>query len=388
MQLSGEFTGMDFNLVIPVFDRLHSIERLMKSIERMEIRGTLNVVISCDGGASAEVRRFAEGFSWERGSYRVIQRDENLGVDDHNLECMRMAIELGHVVVLEDDLVVSPTLQAFLLQAYAALRTEKDVAGISMYRYPLNEANRFPFELIPNDEFLYYQQRPSSKGCFYTREMVESYFDFLDRFDHDYTRYHLPDNVLKWDDKVWEKSFYAYLVQNNRYVAFPRYSLTTDFADHGVHMKKQIHRYQHQTPLYLADQFSAMRAIVDTENVYDAFYEIDVDVIKRYLPQLVSFDLAIDLYGNKDLSKVKETWVLSEKDCTQPNMGWDRKVKPEVMNLLMNQKGSFYHLAEKHRFRNKPPRKKLKENFMYYYPDTRLIDLVRMKLSEVVSRFT
>jgi hypothetical protein len=348
----------------------------------------MNLYISCEKNVSWDVLAYVKTIDWKYGDYEIIIQREQLGVDQHNITCMSMAEKLDHVVILEDDLIVSPAFQEYLLKAYELIKAEKMMAGLSLYRYPIREANRFPFELIPNNEFVYYQQRASSKGCFYTWEMVKPYLQFIETFDNDYSEFHLPQNVLKWDNMVWEKSFYAYLQDSGKYLGFPRYSLTSDFADVGVHMKKQVHKYQHQSQLYLSNNFMEFKRLRDTENVYDAFYELDANVVKKLNPKLESLSLELDLYGTKDLSKIKADYIISERKTSQMKQSWARSLKPEINNIICNYSGDFYKLAATKSFSNKKPRQKLKENFLYYYPDTRLTDLVRMKFKEVFSRFT
>ena len=360
----------------------------MNSIFNTTIRGNLNLYISCDGESSQEVKDYVKSIEWRYGEFEVIEQPVQLGVDKHNLECMKMAKELNHVVVLEDDLVVSPSFQEYLLKAYQLIKIEKSISGVSLYRYPIIEQNHFPFELIPNNEFIYYMQRPSSKGCLYTWKMLEPYFNFMESFDGDYSSYHLPANVLKWGDEVWEKSFYAFLLNEKSYLAFPRYSLTSDFADVGVHMKKQTLKYVHQSKLYLSKQFGEFKRKDDSDNIYDAFYELDSSVFKKYNQQYVDYELELDIYGNKDLKKIQSIYLVSERSTSESIEGWDRRLKPEINNLLFKQKGRFYNLAKTSTFKSKNSPKKLKENFLYYYPDTRITDLVKMKWLEIFSRFT
>lgn len=347
----------------------------------------MNLYISCDGGSSSDVVLYAQQYHWQYGSCEVILQEKQLGVDLHNLACMRLAEKLGNVVVLEDDLVVSPSFQIYLLAMESLAKTEKSLAGISLYRYPMIEQTHFPFQLVPNDEFVYYQQRPSSNGCFYTWEMLEPYFTYLASFRNNFGDYKLPQNVLNWGDEVWEKSFYCYLQESGKYLVFPRYSLSTDFADVGVHMQKQTNKYAHQSPLFLGSAIPDPLTIGDSINVFDAFYEISSSVIKKYLPELREFDFEVDLNGYKDLSASKFKYALSSKKCIEPMLGWDRRLKPEVNNVLLNEKGTFYSFGKIESFKGGATKNNLAEKFLYYYPDTRLLDLVKMKIVEIISRF-
>ena len=359
----------------------------MNSILKCTIRGNMDIYISCDGNSSAEVIAYVKSIEWFDGELTIIQQPNQLGVDAHNLACMKMAKELGHVVILEDDLVVSTSFQEYLLKAEKLMKLERNISGLSLYRYPIIEANHFPFELIPNNEFVYYQQRPCSKGCFYTWEMLEPYFQFLDTFNNNFDAYHLPENVMKWGDEVWEKSFYCFLQESDSYLAFPRYSLTSDYADVGVHMKKQTLKYVHQSKLYISKSFGEFKKMEDTENVYDAFYELLPAILKKYNPALEKYDFELDIFGNKNLEKVKTAYLISERKTKDAVLGWERRLKPEINNLLFQQEGSFYSLAKTKSFKDQSKPDKLKENFLYYYPDTRIKDLIKMKWSEIISRF-
>jgi hypothetical protein len=391
MQFSGNLSAilrqiLTFNLVIPVYNRLQSISRLMKSLLLAHIRGNMNLYISCDGNSSAQVKAFVESIDWRFGKFEVIHQARQLGVDKHNIACISMAKDLGNVVVLEDDLIVSPYFQAYLISCQSIIKGERKLAGVSLYRYPMVEQDHFPFELIPSDEFTYYQQRPSSKGCFYSSDMAKDYEDFLGHFIGDFGAFHLPDNVKKWGDEVWEKSFYCYLQQSDKYLAFPMYSYTTDFADMGVHMKKQTTKYVHQSPLMISEKVPVAKFWKDTINVYDAFYELRFDSLKQWRDELADMDIELDLHGRKDLNYVKSKFMISSKICTKAAKGWERRLKPELNNIIFDQVGSHYKLGLTVDFKSEVE-ENLKEKFLYYYPDTRLSELVKMKWREVISRF-
>jgi hypothetical protein len=346
----------------------------------------MHLYISCEANVSPDVLEFVSSIAWTHGTLEIIRQPIQLGVDAHNLACMRLAEELNHIVVLEDDMTVAPYFQAYL-EASMPLVEQKNIAGISLYRYPIIEQDHFPFQLLPNDEFTYYQQRPSSKGCFYSWAMLKPYFDFLETFEQNYTAYELPQNVLKWSNEIWEKSFYCYLIQSNSYLAFPRFSLSTDFADVGVHMKKQTLKYVHQSPLYLSVTFSHVKSMEDTYNVFDAFYEILPNKLKLLNPELALYDFSTDLHGHKPLAEITTPYLISSKSTENAKLGWERRLKPEINNVVLHQKGTFYSLAATDSFKAKKPNQNLKEKFLYYYPDTKLTHLIRMKLAEVWSRY-
>lgn len=370
---------MEINIVILGYNRKPSLERLIKSIDANVYDGIINLYLSVDGGGSEVVKNYAQQLNWQRGRYEYIQQQEALGVDAHNLWAFEFGSNLDGVLILEDDLTLSPYAMEYIRSCEGVLRQE-NVKGLSLYRYTFREEDHFPFELIPNDEFIYYQQRSSSKGCYYSAQNLKEYLSW----DGTLSDVDLPKNVASWGDEVWEKSYYRYLIEEDAYLAFPRYSLSTDHGEIGVHMKKEINTYIHHTPLYLSNQFSS-KSLEKTLNCYDAFYEVIAGNLE--IEGVKTKDLSIDLYGTKPLDEIKTEFVITSKECSNPIKQWGRKLKPEVNNILLNQEGEFYSLCKVSDCIPKAKHARLKENFLYYYPDTRIIDLIKMKWSEIISRF-
>ena len=386
MQLSGNFTAnLEINIVILTYKRLASLQRLILSLNSSQNLSNINLYISCEYNTSEEVLDYCKSISWPYGNFEIIQQTAHLGVDQHNLKAIAYAMEWGNCLVLEDDLRLSPYFFDYI-QKTKVLLTDKRIAGISLYRYTFVEEYHLPFQIIPNEEFIYYQQRPSSKGCFYTAEMAKSFIDFNAEFNENFASYHLPRNVLNWGDEVWEKKFYCYLQAQGKYLAFPRFSLSTDYGDDGVHMNSSVHKYIHHAPLYLSSEIK-VKGMDESQNVYDAFYEISPSTIRKWVPELEELEFECDIYGIKDLNKVKSSYLVSERNTSEASRTWGRFLKPELNNILLGQSGNHYSLAPTQSFSNKSRRHKLKENFQYYYSDAKLMDLLIMKIQEVKSRF-
>ena len=125
----------------------------------------------------------------------------------------------------------------------------------------------------------------------------------------------------------------------------------------------------------------------ESQNVYDAFYEISPSTIRKWVPELEELEFECDIYGIKDLNKVKSSYLVSERNTSDASRTWGRFLKPELNNILLGQSGNHYSLAPTQSFSNKSRRQKLKENFQYYYSDAKLMDLLIMKIQEVKSRF-
>lgn len=377
---------MTFTIVIPVYKRIESFKRLIQSILNAHISVQVNLIISIEEGAPLSVLNFCATVEWVYGDFEIIKQNEHLGVDNHNIECMKLALKHGSIIILEDDHIVSPFFIDYLNQTIHLMENSK-VYGISLYTYSKNEVNFFPFDLIPNEEFIYYQKRPSSRGCFYTDKVVEEYLEFKSQFKEDYDGIHLPDNVKKWNNKVWEKSFYAFLINANGYLVFPRYSFSTNMGEPGVHMNRPMDKFRFQSKLYLSDTFLNIKTIENSINVYDQFCELESEQLKLLYPELNDFDFEIDLYGLKDLNLIKTRYLISSKVTANAVLSWDRIVKPPLLNIISHQVGNFISLGLTSSFEQKDRIVQLREDFEYYYPDVSLLNLLKMKFLEIKGRY-
>ena len=377
---------MEINILILTYNRLKSLQRLLRSLSNAKELQKVNLFVSCDFGASQDILDFLSDFKWNYGEFKVIQQSEHLGVKKHNIHAIEKASEWGNTLILEDDLYLAPHFANYIRQVFPTIAGESKVKALSLYRYSFMEENHFPFDLVPNSEFVYYQQRPCSKGCFYSQRMAAETLAFFKDFKGNYSDYALPSKVSAWDgNKSWLKAAYCFLQDEDAYLAYPRFSLATDFGDVGEHMERKEHRIIHHSPLYLDSEFS-VKELKATINVYDAFYELKPWVLKSLVPELESYDFEMDLHGFKSIESHSKSFMLSSKQTESYEKRWARVLKPEISNIFLNQSGEFYSLAETRTFKDRDSTQKKEEDFLYYYPDTKFTDLLKLKWSEIKSR--
>src|SRR5690606_5675622 len=92
------------------------------------------LVISIDRGGDqfTAVVAEAEQFAWPFGEKRVLVRERPLGLVAHVFACGDLVDEFGAIILLEDDLVVSPMVYRYAASALAFYANEPRVAGISL----------------------------------------------------------------------------------------------------------------------------------------------------------------------------------------------------------------------------------------------------------------
>lgn len=379
---------MDFNLIVLAYNRLASLKRLLQSIEQASIPNGTSLYFSLEFDSHPNVIEFIDSYTWKYGRKIIIQQDTRLGVHGHNLECLKLIEDIGNGLVLEDDIVVSPFFMKYLEKVLPVYLEDNSILGVSIYRYLRVETIDMPFMLIPNNEFLYYQNRPSCNGCFYVSERIKLFNLFINKTELSYSKYILPPNAVLWENDSWEKMMYCFLQEYRMTQIFPRYSFSTDFGEFGVHMKKRIDKFKHHSIMYLDKEFPEFVDRKFSKNVYDAHYELNPDVVKQHNARLESYDFEMDIYGTKQLLGVDSNLLLSSKKSKSPLVQFGRFYKPEINNILLGVSGNFYSLSTKDAINFSTDIKKTTADFFYHYSDIKLTTLVKLKVKEVIERYT
>ncbi|MBK8698381.1 MAG: hypothetical protein IPN29_02055 [Saprospiraceae bacterium] len=68
----------------------------------------VTLVISIDMSDDEVVYALVDSFLWPHGDKRVIKRERRLGLKEHVWVCGNLTTTYGSIIMLEDDLVVSP----------------------------------------------------------------------------------------------------------------------------------------------------------------------------------------------------------------------------------------------------------------------------------------
>ena len=131
-------------IVIFAYHRPVELARVLRRLRRCWGIGGRDLYVFCDGAGSddphlvrnvAAVRRLVRAFRWP-GNKRVFERECNLGLATSVIEGVSLVLdEHQSVIVLEDDIVVSPAFLKFLDTGLEAYRDDDRVAGVSGYGY-------------------------------------------------------------------------------------------------------------------------------------------------------------------------------------------------------------------------------------------------------------
>src|SRR5438105_2112484 len=122
------------------YDRPETVRQLLASLSRAQIATSdVTLVISIDHSErEQEILLIAERFKWSFGKKRILLHREHLGLKQHIFKCAQLTAEFGAVILLEDDLSVSPVFYNYACQAVPFYAEDPAIAGVSLYSYQVH----------------------------------------------------------------------------------------------------------------------------------------------------------------------------------------------------------------------------------------------------------
>lgn len=287
-------------IVIATYNRPKSLSRLLKSLALADYSRftSVRLVISIDGAGNQECLRIAEKFVWNYGVKEIIHQKSNLGLKEHILFCGDLSLKYGSVIVLEDDLYVSPNFYNYATTSLIFFETEPQVAGISLYNYELNEINNLPFIPIHDGFDNYFIQFAASWGQAWSKAQWALFRDWLkNRSDADLYSISISQKVKQWSRSSWKKFFIGYLVEQQKYFSYPRISYSTNLSEIGTHLKRKIGLYH--VSLETNSRSFLFSKPADSLSRYDSFFELEPSLINKISKHEILARGEMDLYGLK-----------------------------------------------------------------------------------------
>lgn len=137
-----------------VYKRPWHTQRTLESLAANEGASESELFIFCDGPkrpedakAVEDVRELVRSRQW-CGKVNIIERDKNLGLANSIISGVtELCNKYGRVIVLEDDLVLSPYFLNFMNDALVCYENEDTIMHVSGYVYPVGN--------IPGDTFFF-----------------------------------------------------------------------------------------------------------------------------------------------------------------------------------------------------------------------------------------
>ncbi len=325
-------------IVIPAFRRERSLSRLLQTVNNAHFPADdINLIISIDQGATEEVKQTARSFNFKYGRVQVIEHPEKLGLKDHIMRCADYALEYESVVVLEEDLIVSPAFYTFAQKALGYYENEPSVAGISLYGQRFNESAQLPFEPLQTEYSVYFMKLVCSWGQAWTKKQWQEFKKWYSKTDPSIIEQsgNLPDNINEWSHCSWKKFFNAYIQESEKYFVYPYSSFSTHCGDEeGEHIKEAGNLFQ--VPLSGRDPKNEGFKFAEFGK-HPIKYDMHMEQCGEFINTLLDVDkdnIAVDLYGTKSVEELQEReYILSSKKFRDPIKSFPLQFKPIELNI-------------------------------------------------------
>ena len=346
----------EFTVVVIAFNRPNSLQRLLNSLDKVDWENdNVRLYISIDK-EEAESENYkktiqiAQSFLWNHGEKIVDCKKENLGLKQHVLQCGNLTNQYENLIVLEDDIVVSPIVYIYAKQVVNFYEGDENIAGFGLYSFQRNPANNLPFVPLNEGTDVYFMQYACSWGQIWTKERWNNFLTWYENNKNiNIDKLNIPDNIKKWGEKSWLKFHTIYTILNNKFFVYPYVGLTTNFSETGIHNK--INSFAYQCTLYTTSKEKVKfryANLYNANNVYDAYFE-NIKINK-----LINIDEKIesDIYANKNIVCLNESkYLLSTRIYNYKILEkYGLQMYPYEQNIIYNIEGNdifLYDLSKK-----------------------------------------
>ncbi|MEZ4775556.1 MAG: glycosyltransferase family 2 protein [Bacteroidia bacterium] len=370
-------------IVVVAYNRVHSLTRVFQSLSSAEYPEDVKLIISIDkGDNNQDVVALAAGFDWPFGEKEVIYQPENLGLRKHILKCGDLTQQYGSVILLEDDLYVSPCFYRFSTEAANFYADDDRIAGVGLYTNQMNSHATFlPFIPIEDGSDVFFFQAPCSWGQVWTDKKWLKFRDWYNKGQTITANDRFPEPIKQWPESSWLKYHTKYVVDHDMFYVYPRVSHSTNFGDSGVHFDKQVNMFQ--VNLQYRKKSYTFHTYDESLGVYDIYYELLPSRLNQMLPALAEYDYVVDIYGTKNLSQYKEEYVLTQNPVAKPVFSFGMQFRPFVMNVVNQLEGDALFLAKKNQML--APNGSAFRPFKYYFGHLQprpLVNLLKFRLRD------
>ncbi len=335
-------------IVVPCFNKTRALERLLSSLQRAYYPKDVKIVFSVDYSGNENVLRIAEQYHWPYGEKEIITHETNIGLRANILSCGQLSEKYGSVIILEDDSYVAKNFYDYALKAKEYYKADDVIAGISLYAYEYSEISTGRFCPVRKDIDVYFMQWASSRGQLWTANQWSLFISWYDNNkDADLSYFNIPERVVGWTRFSWKKFFIAYLVDTNRFFAYPYISFVTNCGDAGTHIGMNGDFILTQVSLQPEHQVSSMRfsQLSSGSIKYDAFFEVFPDLLKQN-KKLQDYEFDVDLAGVKRIEDLNSNFILSSKKCKNPIVSFSNVLIPLETNIIEDCEGQYFSLGK------------------------------------------
>lgn len=232
MEINDNRNKSKVAIVAVGYNRVDSLERLFSSLlNAVYPSNGIPLYISIDCSGDTELYEYVRCFVWPYGDKYVNIQEERLGLRRHIIQCGNLTNYFKAIILLEDDIFVSPFFYEYTLKAIDYYGGDDRIAGISLYKNEMR--GTLPISLLNNGFDSYLEQSVASWGeCWTSSQWAGFYQWYLLHEDDSLESIDMPNYMKAWK-KAWSKFFVAYLIETDKFFVYPAFSHTTCFSEIG-----------------------------------------------------------------------------------------------------------------------------------------------------------
>lgn len=332
---------LDIAIIVVAFNRPASLERLLRSLSLANYPQEVDLIISIDRGGGEAVLAVANEFKWGFGKKQVRETPANLGLRKHVLQCGALVADYEHLIVLEDDIFVSPAFFNFALQAIKYYSNDDRIAGISLYKHAWNYLCNRPFEPVIEGSDVFFLRHAMSWGQVWSRDKWLLFSQWYDKNSEEFTAADdFPEAIAGWPKSSWLKYHNRYVHEEKKYFVYPHFSLCTNFSDSGTHADDST---AYQVPLtQCVSREYRFAGLDDGHAKYDIYFESESLSLKGL--SVASGGLTVDLYGKK--RKFERYLLTSNRLPYRIISTFGLELRPHELNVVYAIPGNFFFLYD------------------------------------------
>lgn len=381
-------------IVLVGYNRPHSISRLMKSVnEAYYPDEEITLVVSLDySDKTDEIINEINDIGWNNGKLIIRKFDSKQGLKQHVLSCGDLVNEYGAVIVLEDDLVVSPDFYNYTIQMLASYAEDERVCGISLYTHAWNGYGNYEFKPQKNKYDVFWGQIGVSWGQCWTKKQWDGFRNWYEVHSKEqYLGDNIPWSINMWGDQSWAKYFYKYMVENNKFYIFPYTSLSTNFSEIGEHNNGEPSN-SYQVMLVDDINMNYRTPSYDEAIKYDMYFERMLDE-NTFISGIKGDDICFNLNGFKKNTGGKRYLITCKLyEGKEYLCSFGLRMRPIEQNILKNIQGNDIFLYDTKEWDNidisnyrRTNNKRIKYE-IYDNPVPRLVTYCNFEKEEIVRR--
>lgn len=333
-------------IVVIGYNRIDSISRLMDSLLVAKYpHNNVPLIISVDKSNTTMVENYADSFEWKYGEKIVVKHTQQQGLRKHIISQGRWFNKYDALIILEDDLTVSPNFYTYASLCVNKYFNDANIAGISLFSFGVNYQNTKLFTPIKDENDVYFMNCAQSWGEIWMRNQWQAFYDwYCDNSDFPQVSDILPRRLCEWKASSWLKYHSRYCIENDKYFVYPYVSYSTNNGDAGTHSKvPYINVNQERLQMGTISELQLPDFASNDVICYDGFFE-NKDLYK-YLGVPYK-DCCVDIYGEKNNRCHQRYWLTTRRLNYKILKSFGIRYRPIDQNVISATPGSDLFLYD------------------------------------------